>query len=243
MKLTQKNIVITGGTSGIGYELVKRLQSDNRVLVIAGNRDRLEGLARDFPGLLTCCADLSQTQDVERAAGDVVGQFGKVDLLINNAALQTCPGFLDTDFDSQSIAREIGVNLTAVCLLTARLLPALLGHRPAAIVNVNSGLALMPKSASAVYCATKAAVNSFSQSLRYQLEQTNVRVMQAFMPLVDTPMTAGRGSGKMTAGDAAAAMLRGIESDVEEHDIGKIATLRLLIRLAPGIARRVMKAA
>ena len=106
MKLTQKNIVITGGTSGIGYELVTRLQTDNRVLVIAGNRERLERLARDFPGLLTCCADLSQTQDVERAAREVIGHFDTVDLLINNAAVQTCPGFLDADFDSQSIARD-----------------------------------------------------------------------------------------------------------------------------------------
>ena len=88
-----------------------------------------------------------------------------------------------------------------------------------------------------------AAVNSFSQSLHYQLEGTSVKVMQAFMPLVDTNMTSGRGVGKLDAAQAADALIRGIEQDIEEHDIGKIRILRRLIRFAPGVARRIMRAA
>ena len=157
--------------------------------------------------------------------------------------MQYTPTFIDPDFSVETIDREIAVNLTSVCTLTARLLPALRHNRPAAIVNVNSGLALMPKTTSAVYCATKAAVNVFSQSLRHQLEETNVKVLQTFMPLVDTAMTAGRGRDKISARDAAAAMIDGIERDVEDHDIGKVRLLRPMTRFLPSVARRIMKAA
>lgn len=243
MKLEGKKIVITGGTSGIGYEVVRQLHGRNRVLVIGSNRGRLDRLAAEFAGIRTCCADLSGALDVESAADEAHRHFGSIDLLINNAAVQYGPTFLDPAFSYASIRHEIAVNLTALCSLTALLLPALLHEQEAAIVNVNSGLALMPKTTSAVYCASKAGVNVFSQSLRWQLAGTNVSVLQAFMPLVNTPMTTGRGRNKMSAAAAAAAMLRGIEQGIEEHDIGKVRLLRPLIRLAPGLARRIMQAA
>lgn len=243
MKLEQRNIVITGGTSGIGRELVRALHRDNNVAVIARSTERLERLQREFPGLAVVPADLGRRKDLEAAATSVRERFEKVDLLINNAAVQYEPTFLDDRFDYESIHEEIAINFTAVCALTSLLLPALAHERPAAILNVNSGLSLMPKTSSAVYCATKAAVNVFSQSLRYQLESTNVRVMQAFVPLVDTGMTAGRGDDKLSSEEAANAILAGIGSDIEEHDIGKIRLLRKLIRFAPGIARKIMRRA
>ena len=243
MKLEGLNIVLTGGTSGIGYELVRRLHPRNRLAVIARSEERLAGLAAEFPGILIVRADLADREQVAAAAAEVTAQFGEIDLLINNAAVQYTPTFIDPDFSVETIDREIAVNLTSVCTLTARLLPALRHNRPAAIVNVNSGLALMPKTTSAVYCATKAAVNVFSQSLRHQLEETNVKVLQTFMPLVDTAMTAGRGRDKISARDAAAAMIDGIERDVEDHDIGKVRLLRPMTRFLPSVARRIMKAA
>lgn len=243
MKLEGRNIVITGGTTGIGRELVRMLHQNNNVVVIARNADRIAQLAGEFPGVTTCCADLAELPDVEAAADEIRSRFGTLHLLINNAAIQHTPTFTDESFQYESIAQEIAVNFTAVCALTALLLQSLTHDQEAAIVNVNSGLGLMPKTNSAVYCATKAAVNVFSQSLRHQLENTNVRVLQAFMPLVDTQMTTGRGSAKLSAEQAARAMLRGIEANIEEHDVGSIRLLRPLVRFAPGIARKIMKAA
>lgn len=243
MELARRNIVITGGTSGIGYELVRLLRHRNQVLVVASNANRLQGLGRTFPDVLTEQADLSIPTEVTAVADRIKGRFPGIDLLINNAAVQYEPTLLDAAFDVDSIPREIGVNLTALCSLTAMLLPALLTQRQAAIVNVNSGLGLAPKTHSAIYCATKAGVNVFSQSLRYQLQHTNVDVLQAFMPLVDTAMTAGRGSGKMSAADAAAELVSGVERGIADHDIGKVKLLRLMLRYSPGVARRIMKAA
>lgn len=243
MNLTQRNIVITGGTSGIGREVVRKLHRDNQVMVVARSAHRLAQLEAACPGIHICCADLARPADVESAAAAARQKFDRLDLLINNAAIQCTPTFLDPDFEPATVAREVAVNFTAVCTLTALLLPALMRAEEAAIVNINSGLGLVPKKNSAVYCATKAAINVFSQSLRLQLEDSNVRVLQAFMPLVDTPMTSGRGTGKLSAEQAASAMLRGIEQDIEDHDIGKIRALRLLARFAPGIARGIVRAA
>ncbi len=243
MILKRRNTVLTGGTSGIGRELVRLLHPDNQVLVVARSKTRLDELSDSFPGISTCYADLAQPTGVEAAAAAACSGFDSLDLIINNAAVQFTPTFIDPDFSYPSIQQEIAVNLTAVCGLTALLLPQLNSGHEAAILNVNSGLALVPKTQSAVYCATKAAVNNFSQALRNQLEDTHVKVFQAFMPLVDTPMTEGRGTGKLSAAEAARAMLRGVERGVEDNDIGKVRVLRLLSRFAPGMARKIMKRA
>ncbi len=243
MNLKQRNIVITGGTTGIGLELVRQLHKGNALLVIASNEERLEQLTREFPGIMTCRADLAQLAEVEAAAGAARRFFDRIDVLINNAAIQYTPTLIEESFDYASIQREVTVNFTAVCALTSLLLPSLIHDGEAAIINVNSGLGLVPKKNSAVYCATKAAVNVFSLSLRHQLEDTNVSVLQAFMPLVDTAMTTGRGNNKLSPTEAANAMLRGVELDIEDNDIGKVRVLRSLVRFAPGIARKIMKAA
>lgn len=243
MELKGRNILITGGTSGVGRALVRQLHSDNTVAVVARDRRRLQQLATEFPGVRTFSADLSRPADVDAVALWAVAAGTRLDLLINNAAVQNVTWLTDPDFRTASIAHEVAVNFTALCALTALLLPALRHGGPAAVLNVNSALALAPKTDSAVYCATKAAVDSFSQSLRYQLQGTPVRVLQAFLPLVDTPMTAGRGDGKLTAEDAAGGIIRGIENDVADNDIGRARVVRRLWRLSPRLARRVMKAA
>ena len=129
--------------------------------------------------------------------------------------------------------------------MTYWLLPALMknekSHERTIILNINSGLGFVPKTSSAVYCATKAALDIFSQSLSYQLEQTNVRVQQAFLELVDTPMTAGRGTNKMSPKLAAQKIIYGIENDISINNIGKVKLLRVLLRLVPSIAKRIMK--
>lgn len=241
MRLKGKCIVVTGGTSGIGREFAAQLYRQNRLIVVARDEEKLGRLASEFPGITVLQADLAISSDVEAVADAIVKRFGSIDLLINNAAVQYCPTFLDDEFRYETIAREITINLTSVCSLSYLLLPALLHREEAAILNVNSGLALAPKTTSAVYCASKGGLNIFSQSLRYQLEQTNIRVLQAFLDLVDTPMTQGRGKHKMSPTVAAQRIIRGVERNIPDNNIGKVGLLRLLLRLSPTLARRILK--
>ncbi len=241
MKLSKKCIVITGGTSGIGYEMVKYLHLDNEIIVISRSTNKLDKLTQEFKGVISYQADLSKLEELETVAYAIVERFESIDVLINNAAVQYTPTFINDAFEYASISHEITLNFTSICSLTYLLLPALTHQNEAVILNINSGLALAPKTSSAIYCATKGALNIFSQSLRYQLENTNISVQQAFLELVETAMTTGRGKNKITAEEAAKIIIQGIEREILDHDIGKVKYLRLLLRLAPSIAQKIMK--
>lgn len=239
--LQSKHIVITGGTSGIGYELVRQLDPHNRISVIGRASSRLDALKTEFPDIRIHEADLCDPEAAARAGDEIVRDGEVIDVLINNAAVQYTPEFLDDDFRLETIAREIDINLTAPSILIYLALPALLQSKRATILNINSALGLVPKTRSAVYCATKGGLNILSQALRNQLEETNIRVMQAFPPLVDTEMTTGRGSGKLSASEAARRIIAGMEGNSEDIDIGKVRLLRVLSRLSPAIARKIMR--
>lgn len=241
MKLNQRRIVITGGTSGIGYEMTKYLHSNNEVIVISSNSSKLNKLSQEFDEITTYQADLSKAIDIETVANAIVRRFKSIDILINNAAVQYTPTFMDDEFRYENISYEIALNFTGICSMTYLLLPTLLHHEKSVIMNINSGLALAPKTTSAIYCATKGALNVFSQSLRYQLEKTNISVQQVFLELVETAMTKSRGEYKMPPKTAAEKIIHGIEYSIPDYDIGKVKLLRMLLRLAPSIAQRIMK--
>lgn len=237
-----KHIVITGGASGLGLELLKQLYNDNEISVIARPSANLEKLRRTFKCVSIYEADLADLNAVESAADLLVKSEKKIDILINNAAVQYTPHFLDEDFQYETIMREINTNLTSICALIYLLMPNLLQSKPSIILNINSGLGLVPKSSSAIYCATKGALNILSQSLAHQLEDTNIEVKQAFLPLVDTAMTKGRGKGKLPVKKVAASVIRGMGSSGPNIDIGKVKALRFVQRLSPDLAQRIMRA-
>lgn len=242
MNIVGKHIVITGGASGIGLEIVRQLQEYNEISVIARQSSGLENLRHNFDSIKIYEAELADLHSVERAADLLVRRDKKIDILINNAAVQYTPHFLDDEFRFETIKREIDINFTSVCTLIYLLLPCLLQSNPSTILNINSGLALAPKSGSAIYCATKGALNIFSQSLRYQLENTNIEVKQAFLPLVDTAMTEGRGKGKLPVEKAVTDIIVGMNNSGPVIDIGKVKALRFIQRLSPGLAQKIMKA-
>lgn len=161
-------------------------------------------------------------------------------LLVNNAGVQY---LLDLSADEPektlALAREeIAVNLAAPAALTIGLIPLLKRQRQAMIVNISSGLAISPKTSAPIYCATKAALGSLTRTTRYRMEDGRlpIRIMHVVLPLVDTPMTIGRGSGKMTPEAVAGTIVEAISKDREEVWIGKAGILRLLAAVAPGIA-------
>jgi uncharacterized oxidoreductase len=204
----QSTIVLTGATSGIGACIKDRLLAAGHT-VIAVSR----GAARipAHPGLVALTCDLADPGKVRTIASRIATDHARIDLLINNAGFQHAKPLTAPDIDIDAMIAEAQVNLVAPALFAHALLPALrTAGDGAAIVNISSGLAYYPKRDTALYCATKAGLHSFSQSLRYQLEGANIRVIEAILPLVATPMTEGRGAGKITAGAAADAILAAI---------------------------------
>ena len=242
MNISGKHIVITGGASGIGLELVRQLYHRNNISVIARPSSGLEKLKHEFDQIKVYEADLAELNSVELAADQLINGSGKIDILINNAAVQNTPKFLDDDFRYETIKREIDINFTSICMLIYLLMPGLLQKNPSIILNINSGLAIVPKTSSAIYCATKGALNILSQSLQLQLENTNIDVKQAFLPLVDTSMTKGRGKGKISPEEAAKDIIRGMVKKGPIIDIGKVKLLRPLHRFSPAFAQQIMKA-
>ncbi len=241
MNLIGKTILITGVTSGIGLELLNFLHKENKVIILGRNIQKLESLTKKFTNLDTYLVDLENLNQIQASVEKILIKYPNIDLLINNAAIQYTEYFLDENFNFNNIAREIQVNLTAPIQLISLTLPLLLKKDLSIILNINSGLGLVPKTSSAVYCATKSALNSFSSSLDYQLEKTNIEVFQAFLPLVDTPMTKGRGQKKISSKTAAEKIILGLEHNLKINYIGKVKLLGILNRLFPKIASSLMK--
>ena len=142
MKLSKRRIVLTGGTSGIGRELALLLAVDNAVIVLARETPRSARVQAEVPDIVVVHVDLSDPEAVQAVGRQLAGGTPP-DGLINCAALQNTPWIAAPDFDLASIRREIDINLTAVCLLSALLLPALLSRETAFIMNINSGLGLV----------------------------------------------------------------------------------------------------
>lgn len=244
MKLKDKTILITGGTSGIGKALVDQLAPCNiAIVVISRNPVKLEKLTEEYANVYTYKCSLANKMDVEKIVDEVLENHPDISIVINNAGIQVSPTFLDNEFSFDSIENEIAINLIAPIWMCALMLGHMLDLRiPASFINITSALALFPKKNSAVYCASKAGLRNFSKSFRYQLEGTQISVQEAIMPLVDTPMTEGRGNGKISAAEAARAIIKGVENNKDEIYVGKAKFMPLLGRISPSLMGAIMKA-
>ncbi|TVZ41415.1 DHA1 family tetracycline resistance protein-like MFS transporter/uncharacterized oxidoreductase [Alteromonadaceae bacterium 2753L.S.0a.02] len=241
MKLNGNTILITGGASGIGLALVKLLYSTNKIIVCGRNKARLEELQNQLPDVVTYQCDLSDEADLNRLADVLLAEHPNLNILINNAGVQYNVLFTSEQAEASAIREEVAVNLLAPIYLTNRLLPNLMRHNQAAVVNITSALAIAPKKNAAVYCASKSALRSFTRALRYQLEDSSVGVFELIPALVDTEMTQGRGKNKMTPQDFAKEALTAITANKNTVLIGKSKLLYLLYRIFPFLAYSLMK--
>jgi short-subunit dehydrogenase involved in D-alanine esterification of teichoic acids len=237
-----RKILLTGATSGIGRRLVDRLgDAGHQVVVLGRSQAALAALQAERPSVAVYRCDLSNQQDIEDAIEAVWSDHPDISVLINNAGVQFTPQLHHTDFRYDSIGYETTVNFLAPVWLTSLCLPGLLSHpRGGHVVNISSGLAFYPKTTSAVYCATKAALRSFSQSLRYQLEG-GVGVTEVILPIVDTPMTNGRGSKKMPVEQAADQIMRGLKRGRSEIYVGRARLIPPLASIAPWLIRDILR--
>ncbi len=239
LKLSGKTILITGGTSGIGLELARQLLARGNTVIVTGrDRQKLDATTRALPGVQVVQSDASDPAAIEALRDDLVGRFPALDVLVNNAGIMRKLD-LKQDRDLLDVTREIEINLCGPVRMVQAFLPHLRSRGGALIVNVSSGLAFVPLPLSPVYCATKAALHSFSQSLRVQLDGTGVAVVELAPPGVETPLFRAefveemRGQKAMDVAVLARKAIAGIEAGSTEIRPGLSNVLRTMSRVAP----------
>jgi uncharacterized oxidoreductase len=236
MDVRGKTALVTGGTDGIGLEIARQLKAKGATVVVCGRRqDMLETAKAE--GLDGIQGDLSTSE----GCAALVAAYGDrpLDMLVNNAGMSGNFG-PDDPFDLALTDKAIFLNLNAPMHLMGLFLDRLKARPEATIVNVTSGLAIAPRGGGPVYCATKAGLRSFTQAMRYNLRDTNIHVVEALPPVVETAMTATNPRKKMSAPECARQIIIAIERNHPEANVGEVKMLRAVYSVSPALARAIM---
>ena len=192
MNLSGNTILITGGGSGIGRGLAEALHALGNQVVIAGRRKQaLEETTAANPGMKSLTLDIESPAAIREFAVHIAADYPALNVLINNAGIMRPEHLLAQQADLADAEATVTTNLLGPIRLTAALLPHLQRQPHSTIVNVSSGLAFVPLSLTPTYCATKAAIHSYTQSLRYQLRSTSIEVLELIPPYVQTHLMDG----------------------------------------------------
>ena len=213
MQASGNTILITGGGSGIGRELARRWHDLGNTVIVAGRtRESLQETAANRENCHVMVLDVSDAEDIAKFAREITKRFPRLNVLVNNAGIMT--------YEDISAARDLAdaeAEVTTNLLGPIRLIDALIDHlkrqEGAAVVNLTSGLAYVPMPKAATYCATKAALHSYTVSLRHQLKGS-VEVIELIPPGVQTELTPGQShrEGYMPLGDFIDAVMAQFES-------------------------------
>jgi uncharacterized oxidoreductase len=235
-------LLITGGATGIGFALAEKFANAGSVVIVCGRRrSKLEAAKKKLPALHVRQCDTSVESERRSLLRWATRRFPDLNILVNNAGIQR-----QMDFTSPTVNKplspkddEVTINLAASIRLCALFAPVLLKREKAAIVNISSGLAFVPIAMMPVYCATKAAIHSFTISLRHQLRGTSVRVIEAAPPTTDTELDASFAGEEEQAyrgispQEVAAAIMEGMKADKQEILIGQAQGLYQAARRDP----------
>jgi uncharacterized oxidoreductase len=241
MNLHDSTILITGGTSGIGLELVKQLTELGATVLVTGrNADALKETSKQFPNVNTFQSDVSDPKAIAQLYQEVTQRFPNLNLLINNAGQMRLIDLQEGTLDLENINQEIATNLSGTIQMVHQFLPHLLQKSSAAIVNVSSGIAFMPYSVAPIYSASKAGVRAYTQALRLQLQDTKVRVFEMIPPGVNTNLqnewTLPPNPAMMMDVDKMVKVaIRGILKDKSELKPAIISIIKLASRLVPNL--------
>ena len=246
MKLTKRTILITGGTSGIGLELARQLtKRGNQVAITGRDAGKLASVKRELPALVTFQSDVADADAVRKLSGMVAAALPSLDTLINNAGIMRNLR-LDEPRGLEDLTSEVDVLLSGPMRMIGQFLPQLRSQAAPLIANISSGLAFVPMPASPIYSAAKAGLHAYTRSLRVQLADTNVRVVEVAPPPVETKLFRGEFAEEMAREKAMAPAelvrkaLAGIEAGQDEIRPGVANVLKVASRVAPGFMFRQM---
>jgi uncharacterized oxidoreductase len=192
MQMTGNTVLVTGGGTGIGRGLAESLHRlGNQVIIAARRREPLQAVAEANPGMQVWSLDQSDPAGIRRFATELTDRYPELNVVVNNAGIQRVEDLVNGEVGAAE--QTVAINLLGPIRLISALMPSLLRRPRAAIVNVTSGLAFMPSALTPTYCATKAALHSYTQSLRFQLRDTAVQVIEVIPPQVQTALQGERG--------------------------------------------------
>ena len=192
MDITGNTILITGGGTGIGRALAEALHARGNQIIITGRREGpLAETVAANPGMAFAVLDVADPAAVRAFAAQAVKDHPTLNVVINNAGVMLAEDLKAEPFDLDTVETTIATNLLGPIRLTAALLPHLRAQPRATVMTVSSGLAFIPLAATPTYNATKAAIHSWSQSLRHQLAGTSVEVLELAPPAVATDLMPG----------------------------------------------------
>jgi uncharacterized oxidoreductase len=243
MKTTNNTVLVTGGSAGIGFEITRLFsENNNHVIIVGRNKERLDKAVAQLKNVTAIQADVSDEEEVDALVERLNLEFPELNVIVNNAgrAILYDLGSSENAFDKA--ADEMLTNYLSVIRLNEKLLPQLKKQKEAAIVNVSSIVAFVP-GAIPTYSASKAALHSYTQSLRISLEETSVKVFELMPPLVDTEFSKVIGGHRGIRPAAVAEdLLNAFASDRYEIRTGDTENIYRLYLSSPAEALKTMNA-
>ncbi len=236
MQTNEKKVLITGGGSGIGLILAKSfLNAGSKVIICGRNLEKLEIVKQELSNIEIAQCDVTSDEQIKALLDRCKEDFNGIDILINNAGIFHIIDYKNGNLLVEQQVKEVDINLHGAIKMVHYFLPLLLEQKEAAIVNVSSGLAFVPLTAAPVYSATKAAIHSWTRSLRWHLKDTGIKVFELMPPLVDTKMVQElKGFPKMQLDELATKFMIGFKNDKFEITPGIAGQLKMLSQWAPG---------
>jgi uncharacterized oxidoreductase len=242
MKLTGRTILITGGSAGIGLAFaLKFLELGNSVIVTGRRQAVLDEVKAKYPKLHTIQGDVADPTQIAALAARVKADFPKLDVLMNNAGIMLHKNLKVPAADLDGLMDEVNINVGGVIRTISAFIDILTANK-GTVINVSSALAFVALPSAPIYCATKAAIHSYTQSLRFQLEETGVEVIEVMPPAVKTAMTAelseGEGVTLITTDELIKQSFAAFKAGKLEVRPGQANLLALMRRIAPNFINR-----
>lgn len=241
MRLTGRTILVTGGSAGIGLAFaLKFLELGNEVVVTGRRQGVLDAVKAQHPGLHTIQSDIADPAQIAALSARLKSDFPKLDVLMNNAGVGVAKNLKTSVVDLAGLMTEMEINVGGVIRTTSALIDILTANR-GTVINVSSALALVPVAAMPIYSASKAAVHSYTQSLRFQLEDSGVEVIELMPPAVRTAMTSEFdevGISTITTDELVKRTVAALRAGKREIRPGQSNQLAFMSRLAPSFINR-----
>ncbi|HST09314.1 MAG TPA: SDR family NAD(P)-dependent oxidoreductase [Terriglobales bacterium] len=241
MRLTGRTILITGGSAGIGLAFaLKFVEFGNSVIVTGRRQAVLDEVKAKYPKLDTIQSDVADPSQIAVLATRVKADFPRLDVLMNNAGIMLSRNLKPSATDLTGLMVEMDINVGGVIRMTSAFIDILTANK-GTVINVSSGLAFVPLPSAPIYCATKAAIHSYTQSLRFQLEETGVEVIELMPPAVKTDLTAElaeNGASLITTDELVKQSFASLKAGALEIWPGQTKQLAVLRRLAPNFINK-----